>query len=64
MSNFKVGDKVRVIKSPFGSFPTGEYGVITEVFESYAAPYDVQPVGTVGDTGNWPMCEDELELVS
>lgn len=64
MNKFKVGDKVKVVKEYFNSFPLGTTGVITESYETNQVAYDVQQDGVEGQAGCWPVCEDELELVS
>lgn len=61
MNKFKVGDKVKVAKAYFESFPLGTYGTIIESYEGNQVAYDVQQEGVEGHAGCWPMCEDELE---
>jgi hypothetical protein len=61
---FKIGDKVKVVKSYYDSFDLGQTGVVTQAYENNLNAYDVQQDGYPGPEGDWPMQEDELELIS
>jgi len=64
MNKFKVGDKVKVVKAYFDSFPLGSLGVISGSYEGNQVAYDVQQEGIAGQAGCWPVCEDEIAVIS
>jgi hypothetical protein len=65
MSNFKVGDKVKVISNSYcGTFKgvEGIVGKISEDNQEWPFSIDFPILGWMAH--DWPFAEDELELVS